>query len=465
MKKFIFENVRIEKAVAEGQCIAHAEGKTLFVAHAAPGDLADIRIIKKQKGNLFGKIIKLHEPGPDRIAPTCEHFGVCGGCKWQHIGYENQLAFKAGQVKENFEKIGHLDFPEMLPIKGSADSLHYRNKMDFGFTKQRYLLEEEMDAEVKGPLEGLGFHVPGKFDKILDINTCHLMDDLMNRMRRFGKKLALDMGLTFYDLRNHGGNMRSFIIRNSTLGEWMVIVAFGEPSDAIPEYLEKLKNEFPEITSLMYAINTKKNDTLYDQDIICFHGKDHILEKIGDLTFKVGPKSFFQTNSKQAEVLYNKARDFAGLQGDELVYDLYTGTGSIALYVARMAKKVVGVEYVEMAIEDAWINARHNGIENVQFYAGDMKDILNEEFVAKEGRPDVIITDPPRAGMHPDVVAMLLRLQAPKIVYVSCNPATQARDLAMMKDVYAIEKVQPVDMFPHTHHVENVVLLTLKNAG
>ena len=273
------------------------------------------------------------------------------------------------------------------------------------------------------------------------------------------------MGFTFYDLRDHGGVMRSIIIRNSSIGEWMVIVAFGEENEGIPAYLTALRDEFPEITSLMYAINTKKNDTLYDQDIRCFHGKDHILEKIGDLTFKIGPKSFFQTNTAQANVLYDTAKDFAGLTGNELVYDLYTGTGSIALYVADKAKKVVGVEFIEMAIEDAWINAKYNSIENVNFYAGDMKDILNDEFVEQEGRPDVIITDPPRAGMHPEVVDMLLRLKAPKIVYVSCNPATQARDLAAMKDVYQIEKVQPVDMFPHTHHVENVVLLTLKHVG
>lgn len=464
MKQLIFEKVRIGKAVAEGQCLAHADGKTMFVSHAAPGDLADVRIIKKRKGSLFGKIINLHEPGPDRIEAKCSHFGLCGGCKWQHVDYAAQLNFKANQVKENFEKIGQLDFPEMLTIKGSADQFHYRNRLDFGFTKQRFLLEEEMGKEDQGPLEGLGFHVPGRFDKILDIHTCYLQDDRMNAIRLFAKNLALEMRFTFYDLRNHGGVMRSLIIRNSTRGEWMVIVAFGEENEQIPNYLAAIRDQFPEITSLMYAINTKKNDTLYDQDIQCFHGKDHILENIGELTFKIGPKSFFQTNSKQANVLYDTAKEFAGLSGNELVYDLYTGTGSIALYVANQAKKVVGVEYVEMAIEDAWINAKHNQIENVNFYAGDMKDILNDDFVAKEGKPDVIITDPPRAGMHQDVVDMLLRLRAPKIVYVSCNPATQARDLAWMKDVYQIDKVQPVDMFPHTHHVENVVLLTLKHA-
>jgi len=464
MKQLIFEQVRIGKAVAEGQCIAHADGKTIFVTHAAPGDLADIRIIKKRKGILFGKIAQLHEPGPDRVEPKCSHFGICGGCKWQHVDYAAQTAFKANQVKENFEKIGHLDFPEMLPVKGSAEQYQYRNRLDFGFTKQRFLLEEEMGQENIETIEGLGFHVPGRFDKILDINTCYLQDDRMNAIRRFAKKLALDMGFSFYDLRNHGGVMRSLIIRNSSLGEWMVIVAFGEENAEIPIFLSALRDAFPEITSLMYAINTKKNDTLYDQDIQCFHGKDHILEKIGELTFKIGPKSFFQTNTAQAKVLYDITKEFAGLTGNELVYDLYSGTGSIALYVAHQAKKVVGVEFVEMAIDDAWINAKYNAIENVNFYAGDMKDILNEEFVAREGRPDVIITDPPRAGMHPEVIDMLLRLKAPKIVYVSCNPATQARDLASMQDLYQIEKVQPVDMFPHTHHVENVVLLTLKHA-
>lgn len=462
MKQVNFEQVRVVKAVAEGQCIAHADGKTIFLTHAAPGDLVDLRIVKKRKGILFGKITKLHEAGPDRVEPTCAHFGVCGGCKWQHVSYAAQLEFKANQVKENFEKIGHLDFPEMLPIKGSEDYFHYRNRLDFGFTKQRYLSDEEFNSERTYSLDGLGFHVPGRFDKILDIDTCHLMEEEMNTIRKFAKQLALDMGFTFYDLRDHGGVMRSLIIRNSSLGEWMVIVAFGEPNDRIPEYLEKLRAQFPQITSLMYAINTKKNDTLYDQDIQTFFGKDHILEKIGDLTFKIGPKSFFQTNSKQAEVLYTTTRDFAGLTGNELVYDLYTGTGSIALFVAAQAKKVIGIEFIEMAIEDAWINAKHNEITNVNFFAGDMRDMLTNEFVNQEGKPDVIITDPPRAGMHPDVVQMLLDLKAPKIVYVSCNPATQARDLAMMKEVYQIEKVQPVDMFPHTHHVENVVLLTLK---
>ncbi|HCS19556.1 MAG TPA: 23S rRNA (uracil(1939)-C(5))-methyltransferase RlmD [Bacteroidetes bacterium] len=462
MKQVNFEQVRVAKAVAEGQCIAHADGKTIFLTHAAPGDLVDLRIIKKRKGILFGKITQLHEAGPDRIEPRCSHFGVCGGCKWQHVTYAAQLEFKANQVKENFEKIGHLDFPEMLPIKGSSEEFHYRNRLDFGFTKQRYLTEEEFTSERQFSMDGLGFHVPGRFDKILDIDTCHLMDDLMNTIRKFAKQLAVDMGFTFYDLRDHGGVMRSLIIRNSSLGEWMLIVAFGEENEQIPVYLEKLKAAFPQVTSLMYAINTKKNDTLYDQDIHTFFGKDHILEKIGDLTFKIGPKSFFQTNSAQAEVLYSTTLEFAGLTGNELVYDLYSGTGSIALFVAAHAKKVVGVEFIDMAIEDAWINARFNNIDNVNFLAGDMREVLNEEFVNREGRPDVIITDPPRAGMHPDVIAMLLRLRAPKIVYVSCNPATQARDLAMLKEVYQIEKVQSVDMFPHTHHVENVVLLTLK---
>lgn len=462
MKQTFFEKVRIEKAVAEGQCLAYVNDKTVFVSHAAPGDIADIRIWKKQKGSFFARIEKLHEPGPERIEARCEHFGTCGGCKWQHVNYPAQLSFKARQVKENFEKIGKLDFPEMLPIKGSDPVFHYRNRLDFGFSHQRYLLPEEMQEGVQGPLGGLGLHVPGRFDKVLDLRNCYLQDSLSNDIRLFSKSLAIEMDLPFYDLKNHTGLMRSLIIRNSTLGEWMLIYAFAREHKSIPGYLSKIAAQFPQVTSLMYVINQKKNETLFDQDILCFKGKDHMLEKLGELTFKIGPKSFFQTNSKQANVLYETALDFAGLTGKELVYDLYTGTGSIALYVAAKAKKVAGVEYVEMAIEDAWLNARFNGIENVNFYAGDMKDVLNEEFVHREGSPDVIITDPPRAGMHADVVAMLLRLKAPRIVYVSCNPATQARDLALMKEMYTIEKVQPVDMFPHTHHVENVVLLTLK---
>lgn len=454
--------VRIEKAVAEGQCLAHSKGKTLLVSHAAPGDLADIRIIKKKKGILFGKIENLHEKGPDRVEPTCQHFGVCGGCKWQHVSYEAQLRYKAQQVQENFDKIGHLEYPGLMPIKGCEESYHYRNRLDFGFTSQRFLLESEMQDKPVDNLEGLGFHVPGRFDKILDIDTCYLQDERMNDIRLFAKAKALELGFTFYDLRNHGGVMRSLIIRNTTLGEWMVIVAFGEDNPLIHSYLQSLADQFPFLNSILYAINTKKNDTLYDQDILCFKGKDHVMEKIGSLEFKIGPKSFFQTNSKQAEVLYQITKDFAGLSGKELVYDLYTGTGSIALFVADQAAKVVGIEYVEMAIEDAKLNALHNGVENTSFYAGDMKDLLNDEFIAQEGRPDLIITDPPRAGMHQDVVDMLLKIKAPKIVYVSCNPATQARDLALMKDVYRIEKVQPVDMFPNTHHVENVVLLTLR---
>ncbi len=462
MKYKVFEKVRIEKAVAEGYCLAYAEGKTLFVSHAAPGDLADLRVIKKKKGQLYAKIEELHEAGPDRVQPKCEHAGTCGGCKWQHLDYAAQKTAKAQQVTDNFTRIGKLDFPEPLPILGGDPIFQYRNRMDFGFSHQRYLLPEEMGKEDPGPLEGLGFHVPGRFDKILDLKSCHLQDHHADTIRLFCKELAIQMNLPFYNLKTHEGLMRSLIIRNSALGEWMVILAFAQDIPEVQEYLERVHQRFPELTSLMYAINTKKNDTLYDQEILVFAGKDHLLEKLGELTFKVGPKSFFQTNTHQANVLYRVAKEFAGLSGREKVYDLYTGTGSIALYVADQAQKVVGVEYIEAAIEDARINAGMNGVEHVSFYAGDMKDVLNEEFLQREGQPDVIITDPPRAGMAKEVVEMLLRIKAPKIVYVSCNPATQARDLALMKDLYTIERVQPVDMFPHTAHVENVVLLTLQ---
>ncbi|TNE82060.1 MAG: 23S rRNA (uracil(1939)-C(5))-methyltransferase RlmD [Bacteroidetes bacterium] len=462
MKKFDFEKVRIGKAVAEGFCLAHAEGKTFFVRHAAPGDLADIHVYQKKKGSLFAEITQLHESGPDRIGPRCEHFGLCGGCKWQHLTYEAQIANKQNQVKENFDRIGHLEYNEMLPILGSQSIFDYRNRLDFGFSHQRYLLKEEMGKEHPEGLEGLGFHIPGRFDKILDVKKCHLQGELSNRIRLFTRKKSLELGLPFYDLKNHKGIMRSLIIRTSTLNECMVILAFALEDDRNLELLASLKAEFPEITSLLFTINPKKNETIYDLEIQTYHGKDHMLEQLGDCKFMIGPKSFFQTNSRQAEVLYQVAKDFAGLEGHELVYDLYTGTGSIALYVADKARKVVGVEYVEQAIEDAKKNAALNSIEHVSFYAGNMKEVLNDAFVAKEGKPDVIITDPPRAGMDMEVVEMLLKLRAPKVVYVSCNAATQARDLGLMRDHYTIEKVQPVDMFPHTHHVENVVLLTLK---
>jgi 23S rRNA (uracil1939-C5)-methyltransferase len=463
MKPLRFEKLTVEKAVAEGHCLAYAGGKTIFVSHAAPGDVADIRIIKKQKGSLFGKIENLHVPGPDRVEPRCEHSGICGGCKWQQVSYEAQKKHKQQQVKESFERIGHLDFPEILPLRGSSQIFEYRNRLDFGFSHQRFLLPEEMNTDERPQLPGVGFHVPGRFDKVLDIRKCHLQEDLCNSIRLAAKDFALANAMDFYDLKNHTGLMRSLIIRNSTLGEWMVIVAFAYADEKNSALLAHLSERFPQITSLMYVINPKKNETIYDLDIHCFKGKDHLLEKLGSCTFKIGPKSFFQTNSRQAATLYEITKNFAGLTGKELVYDLYTGTGSIALYLADKAEKVVGVEYVEQAIDDARENAALNHIQHVKFFAGDMKEVLNHEFIAREGRPDVIITDPPRAGMHEDVVRTIAGIRAKRIVYVSCNPATQARDLALLKDLYRIEKVQPVDMFPHTHHVENVVLLTLKS--
>lgn len=455
-----YDEIEITAAAAEGNCIAKIEGQVVFIPFAAPGDVADIRITRKQKKVLFGTVRDIRKASPDRVIPACEHFGVCGGCKWQHVDYAAQLRYKQQQVTDNLERIGKIALPPTAPIAGSEKIYAYRNRLDYGFSHMRYFLDAEKHEENKGDMRAAGFHVPGRFDKILDLKKCHLQDNLSNEIRDAVKAKAIELQMPFYDLRNHEGLMRSLIVRNTTMGDWMVIIAFRAADDRNMKLLQFVKEKFPQITSLLYVINHKNNDTIYDLEIKTFSGKDHVIEKLGNLLFKVGPKSFFQTNTHQAETLYAIARDFAGLTGTEHVYDLYTGTGSIALYIADKARKVTGVEYVQQAIDDAWENARLNQIEHVQFYAGDMKDLLTREFVEKEGRPDVIITDPPRAGMHPDVVKMLLEINAPKIVYVSCNPATQARDLQLLDVSYRVEKVQPVDMFPHTHHVENVVLLT-----
>lgn len=457
------EQVTIEKAVAEGHCLVHVNNKPVFVQHAAPGDVADLVVIGKKKGVKFAKIEHLHVEGADRTTPRCEHYGLCGGCKWQHMNYDAQLAFKFNQVKEAFERIGQLSIKEIKPILGSEYIFEYRNRLDFGFSHQRYLETHEMSkVHDAASLAGVGFHVPGRFDKILDVKTCHLQADLQNEIRRFCKAKALELDMPFYNLRNHEGLMRSLLVRNSTLGEWMVVVVFAYEDERNLRLMQMLADQFQQITSLQYVINQKKNETLFDQDFHCFKGKDHLLEQLGELVFKIGPKSFFQTNSKQAEVLYKVTKDFAGLSGNEVVYDLYTGTGSIALFVSDGASKVVGVEYVAQAVEDAYANAKLNDISHVSFFAGDMKEVLNDEFIALHGKPDVIITDPPRAGMHEDVVNKMLEIGAQKVVYVSCNPATQARDLKLLCTKYQITAIQPVDMFPHTHHVENVVLLTLK---
>lgn len=455
------QDVPILRSGAEGHCIASTDKGVVFVHFAAPGDVADLKIVRKEKKARFAKITKLKQASPDRAEPFCQHFGTCGGCKWQHVTYEAQLSYKARQVKDNLERIGKIALPPINPIIGSGETVEYRNRLDFGFSHQRYLLDHEI-GKINEAQPGLGFHVPGRFDKILDIKKCHLQDDLSNQIRLETRRYAIEHGLPFYNLREHSGFLRSLIIRNSTLGEWMILVAATEEGPELMKLMQHLVDTFPQITSAMYVINTKLNETIFDLEVKLFKGKDHMLEQLEDLVFKIGPKSFFQTSSKQAERLYAVTREFAGLRGGENVYDLYTGTGSIALYLARQAAHVSGIEYVQQAIDDAHENARLNEIGNVSFFAGDIKEVLNPEFVNMQGQPDVIITDPPRAGMHPDVVEAMGRLLASRIVYVSCNPATQARDLAMLDSLYSVEKVQPVDMFPHTHHVENVALLNLR---
>jgi len=456
----LLESVAIEDLGAEGKCVSRYENIVIFSEGTVPGDIVDLEVthFKKKK---FGeaKLVRLIKSSENRTEPVCQHFGLCGGCKLQHIDYGMQLHFKQKQVKDNLERLGKIDIPAIQPIIGSQTTYEYRNKLDFTFSNKRWLLAEEMDQEHE-TLYGLGFHLPGKFDRVIDIETCHLQPEPSNSIRLAVKAYALKHGLTFYNVRAHEGFLRNLIIRNTNTQEVMVMLQFGEDNiDQINAICNYLIAEFPQITSLVYFINTKKNDTYTDLDVYVYHGPGYIQEQMEGLTFRVGPKSFYQTNSNQAYELYKIARSFAGLTGKEVVYDLYTGTGTIANFVARQAKQVIGIEYVEDAIEDAKINSQINNITNTLFYAGDMKDVLNKEFIAKHERPDVIITDPPRAGMHEDVVNTLLFIGAPKIVYVSCNPATQARDLALLDSDYKVTAIQPVDMFPQTAHVENVVLL------
>jgi 23S rRNA (uracil1939-C5)-methyltransferase len=463
-KPYTVQHIAITNAGSEGKSVARHEDKVILVDHAVPGDIADLQITSSKKSFSFARIAKLVQPSPDRIEPFCSHFGVCGGCKWQHMTYEAQLRYKQQQVLDAFQRIGKFPFPSLEPIIGSSDTTYYRNKLEFTFTDRKWL-ESIDDKETMSSDEhfGLGFHIPGRFDKVLDIRHCYLQPDPSNAIRLAIKEFAIQHRLPFFNVHSQEGFLRNIIIRNSILGELMLIVVFRED---IPEkrnaLLEHLKVTFPQITSLLYIINEKMNDTVHDLDPVVYAGNDHIREQLEDLVFKIGAKSFFQTNTKQTLQLYSKARDFAGLTGNEHVYDLYTGVGTIANFVAKRSKKVIGVEYVAQAIEDAKANAALNGITNTEFFAGDMKDVLNDTFIATHGKPDVIITDPPRAGMHESVVAKLLELKAKRVVYISCNPATQARDMAMMDAVYDVKKVQPVDMFPHTHHVENIALLELK---
>jgi len=467
----ILPNLRIIDIAEEGKGVGKAEELVVFVDKAVPGDVADVRIMKKKKNLAEAVIETLHTSSELRTDPFCQHFGVCGGCKWQHMQYDAQLTFKYKNVEAALQRLGKVDTSSMEPILGSAENKYYRNKLEYTFSNKRWLSKQDMsdnDARMEGDvnteleMNALGFHVPLRFDKILDIQHCYLQAEPSNTLRNQVRGYALRTGLSFYDLRNHEGNLRNLIIRTSSTGEVMVVVVFAyvqqEQVDGLMEYL---KVNFPDITSLMYIINQKKNDTIFDQDVIVYAGRDHIFEEMDGLKFKIGAKSFYQTNSDQAHELYKITRDFADFKGDELVYDLYTGAGTIANFVARSVKQVVGIEYVPTAIEDANYNSALNGIDNTLFYAGDMKDILTSGFIEAHGKPDVVITDPPRAGMHADVVQRLLEMESEKIVYVSCNAATQARDLALLKEKYEVVRIKPVDMFPHTQHVENVVLLKL----
>lgn len=460
-KKPLYEQVTILDIAAEGKAVAKVNDVVLFVPQAIPGDIVDVLVTKKRKKYCEGRVVRTHEYSAERIDPFCAHFGVCGGCKWQSLPYEKQLHYKQKQVNDQLSRIGKVELPEISPILGSEKTTFYRNKLEFTFSNKRWLTYDEVQSNTEiTNNNALGFHIPGLFDKVIDINKCWLQGDPSNRIRNAIREHALSEGLEFFDIKEKSGFLRNVIIRTSTTGEVMVIVSFyKEDAQARESLLNMLAEKFPEITALMYVINEKGNDTILDQEILVYKGNDHIFEEMEGLKFKIGPKSFYQTNSEQAYELYKVARDFAQLTGNEVVYDLYTGTGTIANFVARSAQKVVGIEYVPEAIEDAKVNSAINNIENTSFFAGDMKNVLVNDFIAEHGRPDVIITDPPRAGMDAPVVETILNASPDRIVYVSCNPATQARDLDLLDAQYKVAKVQPVDMFPHTHHVENVVLL------
>jgi 23S rRNA (uracil1939-C5)-methyltransferase len=459
--KVIFENVTVLDAGAKGVSVAKApEGQVIFIPNVVPGDVIDVQTLKKRKSYYEGKAIKFHEYSKDRIVPVCQHFGACGGCKWQNMNYEKQLFYKNQEVFNNLKRIGKIALPEFEPILGSKQQFFYRNKMEFGFSDTRWLTDEEIKSGASFEKNALGFHIPRMWDKILDIEKCHLQEDPSNAIRNRIKEFATTHNLTFFNARNHHGLLRTLMIRTASTGEIMVLLQFFEDDKAQRELLlDFIGTEFPQITSLLYVINSKANDTLYDQDIKLYKGRDYILEEMEGLQFSINAKSFYQTNSAQAYELYKITREFAGLTGNELVYDLYTGTGTIAQFVSKQAKKVIGVEAVPEAIHDAKENAKRNAITNCEFFVGDMKNVFNDAFIAQHGQPDVIITDPPRDGMHAAVVAQIIKIAPGKVVYVSCNSATQARDLALLDEHYKVTRVRPVDMFPQTHHVENVVLL------
>lgn len=460
----LLSEIQIVDVAAEGNSLAKVDDFVVFVPYGAPGDIVDVKIDRKKRNYAEGHIERIVTPSPIRVTPKCEHFTVCGGCRWQHLPYEYQLKCKQRQVKDALERIAKIDIPEISPILASKNIWEYRNKMEYTFSNKAWLTFEQLRSGLDFPdRDAAGFHIPGAFDKVLDIKKCHLQDDLSNKIRLFVKNFGKEHGYTFYDLKAQQGLLRTLMLRIASTGHVMAVMVFGcDDRERINELMGAMANEFPEITSLQYVVNTKVNDTIADQNIVLYRGMPYIEEEMEGLKFRVGPKSFYQTNSIQAYELYKVAREFADFTGNELVYDLYTGTGTIANFVARKAKHVIGIEYVADAIADAKINSAVNGITNTEFYAGDMKDILTDEFINEHGRPDVMIIDPPRAGMHEDVVNVILNAQPRCIVYVSCNPATQARDLALLDTKYVVDAIQPVDMFPHTQHVENVVKLTIR---
>ena len=460
----LLEKVTITDVAAEGKALAKVNDLVVFVPYVVPGDVVDLQLKRKKNSYAEAVAVKFHEYSSKRAVPFCQHYGVCGGCKWQVLPYEEQIKYKQKQVVDNLTRIGKIEMPEVSPILGSEKTTFYRNKLEYTFSNKRWLTEEEVKEDIKyDQMNAVGFHIPGAFDKVLAIEKCWLQDDISNQIRNAVRDYAYEHDYSFINLRTQEGMLRNMMVRTSTTGELMVLLACkienDEQMELFFQMLEFVAGRFPQITSLLYVVNNKCNDTITDLDVKVFKGNDHIFEEMEGLRFKIGPKSFYQTNSDQAYILYKVAREFAGLTGKELVYDLYTGTGTIANFVSRQARQVIGIEYVPEAIEDAKVNSEINSIQNTLFYAGDMKDLLTQEFISKHGRPDVIITDPPRAGMHQDVIDVILFAEPERIVYVSCNPATQARDLALLDVKYKLTKVQPVDMFPHTHHVENVVLL------
>lgn len=460
----ILEQITITDVAAEGKALAKVDNLVIFVPYAVPGDVVDLQIKRKKHSYAEAEVIKFHKYSDKRSKPFCQHFGVCGGCKWQCLPYDEQIRYKQKQIHDNLTRIGKVELPEFMPILGSKHQTHYRNKLEFGFSNKRWLTQEEISSGKKfDVMDAVGFHIPGAFDKILDIEQCYLMDDINNRLRNGIRTFALNNNISFYDIKGGHGVLRNMMIRTSATQEVMLLIQFSihnnEEQAQAESVLNYVHESFPEVTSLLWVNNLKCNDTIGDLEVHTFYGTDFIYETMEGLRFKVGPKSFYQTNTEQAYELYKVARSFAKLTGNELVYDLYTGTGTIANFVAHQAKQVIGIEYVPEAIEDAKVNAKLNNLDNTLFYAGDMKDILNQDFIAEHGRPDVIITDPPRAGMHTDVIDTILFAAPQRIVYVSCNPATQARDLQLLDKAYKVMAVQPVDMFPQTHHVENVVLL------